>query len=95
MNKLTAIVVLMAMTASCAKPGADPDDALEVVGLPSMKMAEKATQIPVAPPGWVPAPPAAPPDSSDADKPDTGDDELNAQLVQLVRAHYRRDKAGV
>ena len=34
--------------------GVDPDDAAEVVGLPAMKMAEKAVQAPVAPPGWVP-----------------------------------------
>ena len=37
--------------------GVDPDDAAEVVGLPSMAMVEKAVQIPVVPPGWVPAPP--------------------------------------
>jgi HK97 family phage portal protein len=41
--------------------GADPRDALEVVGLPDMKMAEVATQAPALPPGWVPGtPPAAP-----------------------------------
>lgn len=40
--------------------GADPHDALEVVGLPDMKMAETATQSPALPPAWVPAAPAAP-----------------------------------
>ena len=40
--------------------GADPDDACQVVGLPSMKFAERATQAPALPPAWVPAPPAAP-----------------------------------
>ena len=34
---------------------------IEVVGLPSMKVVEKATQAPALPPGWVPgAPPEAP-----------------------------------
>ena len=78
--------------------GFDPDDALEVVGLPSMKIVEKATQIPVAPPGWVPAAPAGPapgaPVTAPDDQPDTGDDELNNQLVQLVRDHWRRQADG-
>ena len=68
--------------------GFDSDDVLEVVGLPSMKVVEKATQIPVAPPGWVPAPPAAPA------APDTGDEQLNNELVQLVRAHWDRQASG-
>ena len=34
--------------------GVDPDDAAEVVGLPAMKMVEKATQAPALPPAWVP-----------------------------------------
>lgn len=33
--------------------GFDPDDVCEVVGLPSMEVAEKATQAPALPPGWV------------------------------------------
>jgi hypothetical protein len=41
--------------------GYDPGDVLEVVGLPAMKVVEKATQQPALPPAWVPAPPAAPP----------------------------------
>lgn len=46
--------------------GADPHDALEVVGLPDMDMAEVATQSPALPPSWVsteqavPGAPAAP-----------------------------------
>ena len=68
--------------------GFDSDDVLEVVGLPSMKVVENATQIPVAPPGWVPAPPAAPA------APDTGDEQLNNELVQLVRAHWDRQASG-
>lgn len=35
--------------------GFDPEDVCEVVGLPVMKVAEKATQEPALPPGWVPA----------------------------------------
>lgn len=34
--------------------GVDPDDAATVVGLPPMKVAERATQSPALPPGWVP-----------------------------------------
>lgn len=46
--------------ATLVNAGFDPDDVLEVVGLPSMAVVEQATQMPVAPPGWVPAQPAAP-----------------------------------
>ena len=41
--------------------GVDPDDAAEVVGLPSMDMVEQATQLPALPPAWVPAAPAGEP----------------------------------
>lgn len=42
--------------------GYDPHDVLEVVGLPDMDVAEKATQAPALPPGWVaPGAPAAAP----------------------------------
>src|SRR5258708_5077950 len=45
--------------------GYDPHDVLEVVGLPDMGVAEKATQAPALPPGW--APEASPaPGSQDA-----------------------------
>lgn len=40
--------------------GWDPDDVLNVVGLPPMKYVVKATQAPALPPGWVPEQPAAP-----------------------------------
>jgi phage portal protein BeeE len=40
--------------------GYDPADVLEVVGLPAMRVAERATQLPALPPAWVPAAPAAP-----------------------------------
>src|SRR5258708_13078785 len=33
--------------------GYDPHDVLEVVGLPDMGIAERATQAPALPPGWV------------------------------------------
>ena len=60
--------------------GYDPHDVLEVVGLPDMDVAEKASQLPAAPPGWVPAPPAAPaaPDDDSA-----GGD--GAQMSNLLR----------
>jgi HK97 family phage portal protein len=40
--------------------GFDPDDACEVVGLPKMKTAIRATQAPALPPAWVAAAPDAP-----------------------------------
>lgn len=41
--------------------GYDPNDVLEAVGLPDMKVVEKATPEPALPPGWVPAAPAGAP----------------------------------
>ncbi len=40
--------------------GFEPSDVLEAVGLPDMDVAEKATQAPALPPGWVPEAPALP-----------------------------------
>lgn len=65
--------------------GVDPDDAAEVVGLPSMAMVEKATQAPALPPGWVPEVPAAPPSGS----PGQDDDVTN-----LLRRVYDAGKHG-
>jgi HK97 family phage portal protein len=45
--------------------GYDPADVTEVVGLPAMGVVEKAVQEPAVPPGWVPAPPAAPAGAGD------------------------------
>jgi hypothetical protein len=45
MNKLTAIVVLMAMTASCAKPGADPDDAKPPVAASAVQRGTGAVEL--------------------------------------------------
>lgn len=52
-NKSTAVQLLVSA-------GYDPHDVLETVGLPDMGIAEKATQLPALPPGWVPGAPAAP-----------------------------------
>ncbi|HEV2375851.1 MAG TPA: phage portal protein [Streptosporangiaceae bacterium] len=50
--------------------GVDPDAAAEVVGLPAMKVAERASQAPALPPGWVAAPqPALPPGGDGAAAP--------------------------
>ena len=43
---------------SLIQAGYDPHDVLEVIGLPDMGVAEKATQAPALPPSWVAAPPA-------------------------------------
>ncbi len=45
-TKTAAVAVLVGA-------GFDPDDACQVVGLPPMKVVEKATQQPALPPGWV------------------------------------------
>lgn len=52
-GKTTAVVNLIGA-------GYEPHAVLEAVGLPDMDVVEKATQEPAIPPGWVPAPPAAP-----------------------------------
>lgn len=58
--------------------GYDPDDVCEVVGLPKMKVAVRATQAPALPPAWVAAAPDAPAGDSapvggdGASVPDTG-----------------------
>lgn len=52
-TKTTAVAALV-------DAGFDPDDACEVVGLPKMRVIERATQQPALPPAWVPAAPAAP-----------------------------------
>ena len=69
--------------------GFDPDDVLEVVGLPAMAIAEKATPMPVAPPGWVPAPPAAPAGPSAPSGTPDGDADitnlLEREIITLTR----------
>lgn len=40
--------------AALVAAGVDPGDAATVTGLPPMKVAERATQAPALPPGWVP-----------------------------------------
>ena len=65
--------------------GADPHDALEVVGLPDMKMVEKATQAPALPPGWVPElpPGQTPPDSGE--QPDQSPQQSGEQPQNRAR----------
>lgn len=76
------------------KAGADPHAALEVVGLPDMEMAEKATQAPALPPGWVAAPPGsapAPPEAPAAESALPADTEKLQDLLRIGMA--RTDKA--
>lgn len=56
--------------------GYDPNDVAEVLGLPAMNVVEKATQIPAAPPGWIPAPA---PDGSNPAEPD----DLSAAATEM------------
>jgi HK97 family phage portal protein len=75
-NKAQAVQFLVAA-------GYDPTDVLEAVGLPDMAIAEKATQQPALPPGWVAAPNAAP----DTSEPDADDNQLaNGSLSNLMLA---------
>lgn len=60
--------------------GVDPDDAAEVVGLPSMDMVEKAVQAPALPPGWVPEVPAGAPAAPVA----PGDDDVANRLGRMA-----------
>jgi HK97 family phage portal protein len=61
--------------------GYDPSAVLETVGLPDMAIAEKATQAPALPPGWVPGmpPPADPAPGTDS----TGSN--GPELANLLR----------
>ena len=61
--------------------GYDPADVLEAVGLPEMGIAEKATQMPAMPPGWVAAPPAAPAPSEADDSDAPGDASVTNRLM--------------
>ena len=63
--------------------GYDPADVLEAVGLPSMGVVEKATQAPVAPPGWVPEVPAAAPGQQGS--PSSPQDQPGVETVNLIR----------
>jgi phage portal protein BeeE len=76
--------------------GYDPDDVLEVVGLPSMKAVVQASQTPALPPTWVPAAPPMPaapaalPSGQPAGEktgPDTAD--MNAVLQRQMAAWNR------
>lgn len=64
--------------ATLVDAGVDPDDAAEVVGLPVMKMVERATQAPALPPAWVPTSPVPDPD-----------DQSAQQLAALLRRQLR------
>lgn len=64
--------------------GADPHDALEVVGLPDMDIVEKATQQPALPPGWVPAAPGAPDSGAVPPAPDNTP-PASADMAALLR----------
>jgi HK97 family phage portal protein len=74
--------------AALVAAGADPHDAAEVVGLPDMKVVELATQAPALPPGWVPAPPAAPEPTPAQETDETA--KLAALLETTLRPYTAR-----
>lgn len=64
--------------------GYDPSDVLEVVGLPDMDIAEKATQLPAVPPNWVPGMPAGA-DAPDSGSEDDSEGDSSAAMSNLLR----------
>lgn len=71
---------------SLVNAGYDPDDVAETVGLPKMKIAEKATQLPAVPPGWIPGTAPASGDSAPAPAPgpeDAGVANLAAAAAEM------------
>lgn len=77
--------------------GFEPDDACLAVGLPAMKVAEKATQAPALPPGWVPggAPAVgpAPGAGEEAAESEGGGDRLDRDIRALLRSARGREMA--
>ncbi len=69
--------------------GFDPHDVLETVGLPDMRVAEKATQAPALPPPWVPTAPAAPA------APEAAPVGARADIFELLAAQSAWNKVGV
>lgn len=70
--------------AALVDAGFDPSDVLEVVGLPDMGVVEKATQVPAAPPGWVPAPPAGAPAVPGAPATDPVADRIPRESIRML-----------
>jgi HK97 family phage portal protein len=77
--------------------GYDQHDVLEICGVADMGLAEKPTQQPALPPGWVAAPPAAPdstatPGASDEESSAVKNKLLNknaaGKVIQLLTADY-------
>lgn len=70
--------------------GYNQEDALETVGLPSMRIAEKPTQAPALPPQWVPGPaptetPGKPAGTSA--KNTQSDEEIQNELTSMMAAY--------
>lgn len=76
------LLVKSQAAAALIDAGFDPSDVLEAVGLPDMDVAEKATQEPALPPGWVPAPPALP--SAAPQRPSGDDGEAVANYMKKL-----------
>ncbi|MDX3759337.1 phage portal protein [Streptomyces sp. AK02-04a] len=68
--------------------GYHPDDVAETVGLPSMRVADLATQAPALPPNWVAAPPT-PGESSDGEQQQAALEALMARQLAWNRAGAR------
>lgn len=66
--------------------GFEPEDVLEAVGLPAMDVAEKATQQPALPPGWVASPPAAPAPENPAKTPSEPSSSIDQEVQNLVES---------
>lgn len=78
----------MAATASAAEAyvnaGYDPHDVLQMLGVPDMGVAERATQQPGLPPGWVPSGQPALPAPNTESEPDDETAQMTARLVRML-----------
>jgi phage portal protein BeeE len=76
--------------------GYDPNDVLEVVGLPDMNVVEVATQAPALPPSWVAE--QAPPSTADTGAPAGNDGSAQNRLAvaaaALTRSGHKQDDIG-
>jgi phage portal protein BeeE len=86
-NQEAAVAELLVKTqavTALVNAGYDQTAVLEVVGLPDMPLAEKPTQAPALPPGWVAVPPAAPAGGDDTSTPQGSDGDDMANLLRRV-----------
>lgn len=76
--------------------GFEPSDVLEAVGLPDMRVVEKATQMPAAPPAWVlPDAPATPDATPGSDSDEAAENALQGAQNRLALEAGRQPTAAM